>query len=323
MPPPKQIFSAFKNKASFKYGPIQGNLSLRESLSKQHEDSNAGNFVITNGASEALDLALRSIRRPHGKILIPVPYYYTYPHLIKLNGMTPVFTKTSAGKIDLEDFNDKVRDCAAVLINSPSNPTGIVQEIKTLREIEKTCADLGKVLISDEVYSSLVYEKKHYSVKGSNVITIQSFSKTYSMCGYRVGYIFSKNEDITKKAVEIKTCTSMNTSTIAQEMAYEALKVPKQFIAKHLDIWRKRRNTMYNGLLNLGLDVWNPEGAFYVLPKIKNPEKSVWELYKKHKVITYLGEWFGAPKRIRLSYALNIDKVEEGLKRIRKYLEQK
>jgi aspartate/methionine/tyrosine aminotransferase len=142
------------------------------------------------------------------------------------------------------------------------------------------------------------------------------------MCGLRVGYLYSDNIDLIGKIVEQKTYKSMNTSILSQEMAFEALKTPKSFIKKHLDIWRQRRDLIYSGLQELGLDLWKPEGAFYVFPEMENSRKAVWNLYKRHKVITYLGEWFGVKDRIRLSYAIDIQKIEEGLNRIRNYLEK-
>ena len=237
-----------------------------------------------------------------------------------MNGIIPRFTNTIKGKIDFEDFKNKVFDCKAFLLNTPSNPTGIVQEKVTLKQIEAMCHNLDIKIISDEVYSSIIYEKEHYSVSGRNIITIQSFSKTYSMCGYRVGYLHCLDKDIIEKTAEIKSYTSMNTSNIPQEMAYNALQTPKSAIEEQVKIWKQRRDFIYKNLIDLNLDVWKPEGAFYVLPRIKDPIKSALKLYKKYKVITYPGEWFGAPKRIRLSYALNIDKIEEGLKRIKKFL---
>ena len=112
----------------------------------------------------------------------------------------------------------------------------------------------------------------------------------------------------------------MNTNILGQEMAYEATKVPEDYAKNQVKIWKERRDVIYEGLQKLGLELWKPEGAFYVLPKIKNPRDAVLTLFKKYKVITYLGEWFGADDRIRLSYALNIEKIEEGLKRIKTYL---
>ena len=118
----------------------------------------------------------------------------------------------------------------------------------------------------------------------------------------------------------MKTHTSMNTNILGQEMAFEATKVPRSFIDKQLKIWKERRDLIYNGLMELGFELQKPEGAFYVLPKVKNPNEFVLKMFKKYKVITYLGDWFGAPDRVRFSYALDTNKIEEGLRRINKYL---
>ena len=323
LPPPKSIFERIKNYSDFKYGLIQGEDNLRESLSNEFQNSDKDNFVITNGASEALDLTFRSICSPKDKILMHGPYYYSYPHLLRINHIEPVISQTEQGKIVYEDMEEKIHDCKAVLINSPSNPTGRIQDVQTLKKIEGLCKDLKKVIISDEVYKDLIYERENYMFKGDHVITINSFSKTFSMCGYRVGYLYSNDKTIVEKAIETKTHTSMNTSIISQEMAYEALKTPAKKIKDQQQIWKNRRDLIYNGLTDLGLDLWKPEGAFYVFPKIKNPKDAMWKLYKDHKVITYLGEWFGDDKRIRLSYALTEDKIEEGLKRIGIFLKNR
>ena len=172
------------------------------------------------------------------------------------------------------------------------------------------------------VYKDLIYVRENYLIKGPHVVTINSFSKTYAMCGLRIGYLWSLNQDLVNKVIEMKTHTSMNTNILAQEMAYEATKTSKSFIEKQLKIWRQRRDLIYKKLRALGLEVWEPEGAFYVFPKIKNSEDFVWNLFKKYKVITYPGEWFGARDRVRFSYALDVDKIEEGLRRVKKYLEK-
>ena len=324
LPPPERVFKILPNYRQFKYGLIQGQENLRAEISKKEgfEGANKDNFIITNGASEALDLAFRALSKPGDKILVHKPYYYAYIPLIKISHFEPVLTETIEGKIDLNDFDKKVRGCKAVLINSPSNPTGRVQDIKTLKQVEKLCSDLKITIVSDEVYKDLIYERENYMLKGSHVITINSFSKTFAMCGLRVGYMYSNDPKFIKRAVEIKNYSSMNTSILSQEMAFEALKAPQEYIKNQVKVWKERRDFIYEGLHNLGLDLWKPEGAFYVLPKIKNPRDAVLNLFKKHKVITYLGEWFGAPERIRLSYALDVDKIEEGLKRIKKYLSE-
>ncbi len=322
MPPPEGVFKILPEYRQFKYGLIQGQENLRQALAKQYAGSDQKNFVITNGASEAIDLALRTIGKPGDKVLLHKPYYYSYVPLVEKNYLEPVYTETIDGKIDFEDFEEKIKDCKIVIINSPSNPTGRIQEISTLKKIEKICKELNVTIISDEVYKDLIYKRENYMLQGDHVVTINSFSKTFAMCGFRVGYLYSNDKNIVQNVIELKTHTSMNTSIIAQEMAFEATKAPKSYLEKQLKIWKQRRDFIYDGLLDIGLELEKPEGAFYVLPKFPNPRKAVTELFRKYKVITYLGEWFGAPNHIRLSYALNQEKIEEGLKRIGKYLEE-
>src|ERR1035441_4231510 len=130
LPPPKEIFQHLESRRLFKYGLVQGDEKLRGALSAQYPNSQVRDFVNTNGASEALDLVFRSIYQKYGsvKVLICRPYYYSYPPIVSLAGHTPVYTDLKAGKIDLTDFEKKVKDVKVVIINSPSNPTGRVEE---------------------------------------------------------------------------------------------------------------------------------------------------------------------------------------------------
>jgi len=120
-----------------------------------------------------------------------------------------------------------------------------------------------------------------------------------------------------------KTHTSMNTSLYSQAMALNTFKVPPSYIKKQLTIWQERRNHMAEGLEKIGLDFWSPEGAFYVMPKVPNPTKFAEDMFFKHKLICYLGEWFGAPQRVRFSYATTVENIEKGLKIVEKYLATK
>ncbi len=314
LPPPKEVMEEINVRYDFRYGLIQGEPDLRIALTEEYPDSTADNFIITNGASEALDLILRAMGS--GKVLLPRPYYYSYPKIVEYAGMESVYTDLVDGRIDLDDFNRKVKDCRVALINSPSNPTGRIERIETLKEIENITRKKKIYIISDEVYKDLIYERENYHIQGEHVITINSFSKTYAMCGVRVGYLWGSDQEMVDKAIEIKTHTSMNTSLIAQDMALKATKAPKEYIKNQQAIWLSRRDLIYKGLCDLGFNLWKPEGAFYVFPEFKNPEKFVWELYTKYKVITYLGGWFGSPNRIRFSYALDAKEIEEGLNRI-------
>src|SRR3990167_5431857 len=266
LPPPQEAFAGIDLKRDLRYGLIQGEIKLREALSKEYPGSTAENFVITNGASEALDLIFRGWGRG-GKVLLPRPYYYSYPPIVGLAGMTPVYTDLVECRIDLDDFRKKIKDCKAVLINSPSNPTGRIEAIETLKEIEKLTQKLGVYVVSDEVYKDLIYERENYHIQGDHVITVNSFSKTYCMCGVRVGYLWRADKKIVQDVCEMKTHTSMNTNLVGQDMALSAMKAPKEYIQAQQKIWRGRRDFIYKGLTDLGFDLWKPEGAFYVLPK--------------------------------------------------------
>jgi len=325
--PPDAVYKILPHYTNFKYGLIQGLDYLRDALTHQYPNSTQNSFVITNGASEALDITLRVISSYDSKlpkkVLMTKPFYYSYPPLVEFAGMEPVYLKTDQGQIDLDDFKEKVRDCRAVIINSPSNPTGRVEAISTLKEIEVLTSERGVFVLSDEVYKDLIYVRDNYIIQGSHVVTINSFSKTYAMCGFRVGYLWSLDNQLVQDAISIKTHTSMNTNILGQDMAFEATKIPRTFIDDQLRIWQKRRDLLYTGLKDAGLDLWNPEGAFYMLPQVENASDFVWDMFTQYDVITYLGDWFGAPGRVRFSYALDMDKIKEGLNRINDYLRKR
>src|SRR4051812_27172280 len=119
----------------------------------------------------------------------------------------------------------------------------------------------------------------------------------------------------------MKSHTSMNTSIASQAMGLAAMKERSTYVAAHVPIWEARRDIIYNGLRDLGLDLWKPEGAFYVLPKFKNSARAMHDLYYNYQVITYDGGWFGAPDRLRFSYALDAAKIQEGLMRVERFLQ--
>lgn len=320
LPPPSGAFKVLEGYCNFKYGQVAGLESLREKLAESYSGANREQFVITNGGSEAIDLALRALFVPGGRVLLPRPYYYSYPHNVRLAHLEADYYDLVDGKIDLEKLKQQLPGARAIMINSPSNPTGRTQAPGTLREIERLAHELGVYIIADNVYRELVYEGEFYELSGPKVITIDSFSKTYSMCGFRVGYVYAQDPEIIERIIETKTHTSMNTNILAQEMALEALLAHRSYVSEHLAIWSERRERIYQGMKNLGLDVWKPEGAFYVFPQIAEPTRAVTELYYDHKLIAYDGTWFGDPERVRFSYALDVEKIDEGLMRLEKYL---
>ena len=321
LPPPEEAFQVLKEFRDFKYGPVQGSVALRSELAKQYPDAEPQQFVITNGASEAIDLVLRAIYEPGGTVLLPRPYYYSYPHNVTLAHMTPVYYDLDEnGKIDLDVFMKAAKGVVAVMVNSPSNPTGTVQDVETLKAVEQFCAREDIYIISDEVYKDLIYVRENYLLHGPHVVTVNSFSKTYAMCGLRVGYVYSQDQELIERIIEMKTHTAMNTSSLAQEMALAALSSPRSYVTNYVEIWKARRDIMYKGMRDLGLELWEPEGAFYVLPQFKQSGRVVSDLYYTYRMITYDGAWFGAPDRVRFSYALDVAKIEEGLRRLKEFL---
>ncbi len=321
LPPPEICFDFLKDYKEFKYGEIQGNHALREAIAQHYPNATADDIIITNGASEGIDLALRALYEKDARILMPRPYYYSYPHNVRYAHMTCAYYNLVEGKIDLAHFTERVKTCKAVIINSPGNPTGTVQEVATLQEIEKVTQKYGVYVLSDEVYKDMIYERQNYLINGDHVITINSFSKSYSLCGARVGYIYTKDTDMRKKIIEIKTHTSMNTSIVSQEMALMATKMSQEYLDHQSTIWQKRRDLIYDEIQKLDLPVWKPEGAFYVFVTIENPQKVMEDLYYMYDMIVYNGEWFGTKNRIRLSYALDKEKIIEGMRRLKHYLE--
>lgn len=320
LPPPPQVFEILREYKEFKYGPVQGDLRLREALAKEYPDASPDEVVITNGASEAIDLVLRAVSVPGGRVALPRPYYYSYPHNVRLAGMEPTYYDLAEGKIDFEAFARAAEGARAVIINSPGNPTGTVQELATLKKIEAFCEERDIYLLSDEVYKDLLYVRENYSMRGSRVATLGSFSKTYAMCGLRVGYLYSRDPRLVADVVEMKTHTSMNTSIAGQAMALAALSAPESYVRETVAIWRARRDRMYAGMRELGLAVEEPEGAFYLLPAFRQSGRVVSDLYHDYKIITYDGAWFGAPEHVRFSYALDLPKIDEGLLRLKEFL---
>lgn len=323
LPPPAHIFKILPKFKDFKYGLVQGQIQLREELAKQYPNSHPDQFLITNGASEAITLVFRFLANKGKKILLPRPYYYSYPHNARYANLEAKFYDLDKGKINLENFKKNLEGCCAVMINSPSNPTGSIQEIPVLRQIEKITQEKGIYIVSDEVYKDLIYERENYFFKGKHVITINSFSKTFAMCGLRVGYLYSTDPEVLDVCIGYKTHLSMNTNILGQEMAYAATKTPRSHVKTQVKIWKERRDLIYQGLVDLGLDLWKPEGAFYVFPKFENSNRVVNDLFYDHRIITYDGAWFGCPGRVRFSYALDVSKIREGLRRLEKYMKKR
>lgn len=316
------------------YTSNHGLKELRESASEyiknlyglsydpQHE------VLVTIGASEALDLAFRTILSPGTEVLLPAPSYPGYEPLIRLCNAVPVFLDTSKTGFKLtaslikEHLTDKTR---CIVFPYPSNPTGTVLSKEDINEIGQLLIDKNIFIVSDEIYSELVYEEKHHSIAAypglkEKSIVINGLSKSHSMTGWRIGFTFAPDY-ITKQMHKLHSYNVVCATSISQYAAIEALKHGTQHeeVQVMKNEYKKRRNYVYNRLINMGIEVAYPKGAFYIFPSIKkfglSSEEFAINLLKVAKVAVTPGSAFTeyGEGYIRLSYASSMKELEKGL----------
>ncbi len=323
-PPPKTFLGLDRTKVS-RYGAVQGNSTLREKIASKlikKKTLDSDNVLITNGASEALNLAVRLLT-PGSEILITCPYYYYYWHLIQKSFMRAKLIKLNDYRLNISDFNEKIEGCKAVILNNPSNPTGVVESGSTVREVARICSERNVLLVYDEVYSDFIYRGRRTKLFGDNIISINSFSKTFSLCGERVGYAYSKNPGIIDKLTVLKQYTSRGTSTLAQKAALNALDSSKHYFTKILHIYKKRRDLICKGLRSLDLEFPYPEGAFYVFPRVGDGTKTQKVLKNRYGLDVIDGKIFGFPENIRISYTREESALAEAIDRLSAFINSK
>ena len=292
-------------------------------------------ILITVGVSEGLDLLLRAIINPNDKILIPQPSYVSYGPVTELAGGIPVYMDTSKDgfKITprlLEKHIDK--KTKAVILNYPTNPTGVSYQRKELEEINKVLLKNKVLCISDEVYADLTYDFEHVAFPTlpkakRNTVYFNGFSKSYAMTGWRVGFACGPQE-IIAAMTKIHQYTIMCVPITSQMAAAEALVSGKKYVQQMKREYNRRRQFIVGELNSLGLKCLLPQGAFYVFPCIKNTGLSSLEFSRKlldeQKVAVVPGTAFGvsAEGYIRISYASSMDNLKEALARIRLFLQR-
>ena len=349
---PKNIMDAAiksMEEGKTKYTPTSGIIELREAICKKlKEDNNlsynSNQIIVSTGAKQCLADAFMAILNPGDEVIVPIPYWVSYPELIKLADGVPVFVEGKEEndyKYTLESLNKVVNDnTKAIIINSPNNPTGTVYSIDELKEIAEFAQKHDLIIISDEIYEKLIYDgKKHVSVASlsedayNRTIVINGFSKSYAMTGWRLGYA-AGNAEVIKLMTSVQSHVTSNTNSIAQYAGVEALNGPKDEIEKMVKKFEERRNLMIDRIKNItGLSVIRPEGAFYVMINLENYlGKSInenvinnsvdfsRELLEHEKVAVIPGSAFGLDKYIRLSYATSEELILKGLDRIESFL---
>ena len=349
---PKNIMDAAiksMEEGKTKYTPTSGIIELREAICKKlKEDNNlsynSNEIIVSTGAKQCLADAFMAILNPGDEVIVPIPYWVSYPELIKLADGVPVFVEGKEEndyKYTLESLNKVVNDnTKAIIINSPNNPTGTVYSIDELKEIAEFAQKHDLIIISDEIYEKLIYDgKKHVSVASlsedayNRTIVINGFSKSYAMTGWRLGYA-AGNAEVIKLMTSVQSHVTSNTNSIAQYAGVEALNGPKDEIEKMVKKFEERRNLMIDRIKSItGLSIIRPEGAFYVMINLENYlGKSInenvinnsvdfsRELLEHEKVAVIPGSAFGLDKYIRLSYATSEELILKGLDRIESFL---
>ena len=305
------------------YTPNKGYVELREEIVKKFKKDNGittdpENVIVTVGASEALYASTQAFIEPGDEVILPNPSFLLYEAVLNLAGgkIIPVdCNMENEFKLKAEDVYEKITPkTKAIILNTPSNPTGAVMEKEDIKAIADLSMDKDFLIISDEIYEKIIYDKKHYSPAkySDNVITINGFSKTYAMTGLRVGYL-TANENHTEEIFKIHQNSIACANSTAQKGAYEALTGPQEEVNKMVDEFKRRRNLIVSRLNEMGYETVKAEGAFYVFPKIE--DKDFVSKAADAGVITVNGAAFGTngENHIRMSYANSYENIEKAM----------
>lgn len=293
-------------------------------------------ILITVGVSEGLDLALRAILNFGDKVIIGQPSYVSYGPVTELAGGEPVYISTNKNgfKIKPEEIERVIdKKTKAIILNYPANPTGVSYTKEELEEIKRIVLKYNLLVISDEIYDELTYDREHIpfsSLKNTkdNTIYLNGFSKSYAMTGWRIGYACGPKE-IISAMTKIHQYTMLCAPIISQMAACEALANSKRAVEEMRREYKRRREFVFETLNRIGLDCQKPEGAFYIFPSIKrtglNSMEFAQRLLKEKKVAVVPGTAFGQSGEgyIRISYACSLENLKEAMNRIELFLKRR
>lgn len=328
-----------------KYTPVSGTNELKEAISKKFKEFNGltyapNQIVISNGGKHSLTNVFDAILNPGDEVIVPAPYWLSYPEMVKLSDGVPVFvvgSKEQGYKVTAEQIKDAITEkTKAVIINTPSNPTGMIYTEEELRSIAKVVVENDIYVVADEMYEHLIYgNEKHVSIASfddeiyKRTITCSGLSKSYAMTGWRIGYTGSSVE-IAKLMSSVQSHATSNPNSIAQKAALEALEGPQNTVEEMKIEFDKRRIYMFERVSKMPyVDVIEPKGAFYVFMDmtdalmreykgsiIGTTSKLAEILLEDFQTAVIPCEDFGFPNHIRLSYAISMKQIEKGLDRL-------
>jgi aspartate aminotransferase len=322
-----------------KYTPSSGIPELRQAISEKLAADNqlsyrAGQIVVSSGAKQACYNAILATCQPDDEVIIPAPYWVSYPEMVKLAGAEPVIIPTmerNSWKMRAEDFENAMTPRTRMLIlNSPCNPTGSVYTEEELRAIVDVAAEEDIYILSDEIYEKLVYDDaKHISVASLSkeaydlTLTVNGFSKSYAMTGWRLGYLAAP-EAVAKAVESIQSHSTSHPASFVQRAGLAALKGDQQAVADMREEFDMRRNYMFDRISKIpNVTATKPRGAFYILVNISQlgltSQNFSDRLLSKASVAVVPGVAFGDDRTVRLSYATSIDVIKKGLDRFQDF----
>lgn len=336
------------NEGQTKYTPSAGLPALKKAISaKLQRDQGLtyaqNEIIVANGAKHALYTLFQVLLNDGDEVIIPSPYWVSYPEQVKLAGGVPVYLEGSEEnqfKITPDQLVQSItKKTKAIIINSPSNPTGVLYTEEELLELGQVCLKENILIVSDEIYEKLIYgNHKHVSIAElspelkEQTIIINGVSKSHSMTGWRIGYA-AGNKEIIKAMTNLASHSTSNPTTTAQYAAIAAYNGSQETVEEMRHAFEHRLEIIYDQLVQIpGFSCVKPQGAFYLYPNVKeaaeltgyrNVDDFVEGLLVEAKVAVIPGSGFGTPDNIRLSYATSLDLLEIAVSRIRQFVEAK
>lgn len=324
------------------YTPAPGIPELRQAIAEKLKRDNKIDYasdevIVTPGAKQALFEAIMALLNPGDEVLIPSPYWVSYVPMCQIAGAraVPVPTSKEQGfRVSAEDIHSRVTEKTKLLIlNSPNNPTGAVLDRKDLQAIADVCIEKDVIVISDEIYEHIIYDAEHVSIGSlpgmrERTITVNGFSKAYSMTGWRLGYAAAP-KSVIKLMSNLQGHSVSNATSFVQKAGIVAIRGNHEFVEQMVSEFRRRRDRIVTLLNEIpGVDCLLPEGAFYVFADFSSVERDSLKLsslfLEKARVAVVPGVAFGNAGEgfLRLSYATGMGKIEEGIARIEKVVKR-
>ncbi|MET0787283.1 MAG: pyridoxal phosphate-dependent aminotransferase [Paenisporosarcina sp.] len=336
------------NDGQTKYTPAGGLPALKKAIihkltRDQKLTYEPSEIMVGVGAKHVLYTLFQVILNEGDEVLIPIPYWVSYPEQVKLAGGVPVYiegTATQEYKISAKQIKEAITEkTRAIIINSPSNPTGMIYSEEELQEIAEVCKEADILIISDEIYEKLIYgDAKHRSIAEissdakERTILINGVSKSHSMTGWRIGYA-AGNKQIINAMTDLASHSTSNPVTTSQFAAIEAYNGPQDTVEVMRRAFESRLETIFPKIAAIpGFSLLKPQGAFYLLPDVleaaqktgfSSVDSFVEALLTEAKVAVIPGSGFGSPSTIRLSYATSLELLEEAVSRIDSFVRSK